>query len=1176
MKRFLSVFSFFFGVACIVALILFLSQKEYLKQKTLAYLNEQLSRHTGWEVAFEQVELSIPLKLNAEKVVVSNQKHVVLEAHQVALSMNVWELFQQNIVFEIAHFSELKIYDMVHSDHQSQNSDSTGEIPWKNVGLRFNELDINHLWISPKLLSRYKVGHFEKVWEKEQPIRVRGKAVFDPIIRQIVGIFALSSETTSEIQLEASLVQEGNIWNGRLHLKVPPKSFIASEILSGDSVDYGLYLQAKFSETFQLQDGLLHAIFIPESNGNLLSGQLTAGFELNGNDNLQLLSLSGVVGPFLFEGGGKISLETQEVDFFLEGIVKGDDFQNIAKFEKTHFDCHVKGNPLIAILEGNFSFPSIEISDHHFDQVDTKGAFRWDNQQLIGALELNCGYQQKPLAITTSFSTDLIHALNIETAEISFEGQKLAGNCVLSLENYGINGELSGELESSLCLLPISGSSPVDGPFVVKSRLYVEGNKQAIDISLHAPEIKMDEYIFENVSMAIALVDPMHTLEGSFTMSCHKIKSSQWEILDWTINTYMDHQTIRWPFSFYCRDIRNGKYEVYSKGSWEYKTDQLQVLIESLEGNIGSYPYRLSDSATLDWTPDKKNLSPLLLHIQDGLLYTMFEISKEEFHSVVQIRDVPIDIVRVYQQDLPFNGILSLELTLSQSQQGSIGDMQLALKNIQFQEALVSMSLPMDLTSVIRLKDDRIKCSTHVTCEGLHPVDFVAELPVNVSMTPFSVQLLRDKEVALHAIMKGRVETFIDLFLPTPATNFTGDLSVVLDVAGTLNQPQLKGTADLENGVYELLDLGAGVHQGRGHIEISGNTLTLTGLHAVAANQGFITGAGTFSLASEQEYPFNLEFQLNKIPINPMEYVSGVCNGPLAFKGNAHGGVIDGKLTTNSLSITMPESIPELIHTVAVTYINQPNDTKAPTIYKASTSEWPLGLNLQIEVPSAHITGENWKSDWKGSALLSGTTDVPLLNGGCSIINGEYNLNGKAFQINQGTITFAGDPKKKTSIYVIAHRDLDTIRAEVIVKGALTNPSITFRSNPPLPQREILSWILFNSGTSDISPFQGSQLNESITDLSSKNSQPDMLSKFRNQIGIDRIDINREGESANEVSVQVGKYISNGILVSVNRSITAETNRIAIEAALMKHVKVQAEVGDDADAHLMLKWKKDY
>lgn len=57
------------------------------------------------------------------------------------------------------------------------------------------------------------------------------------------------------------------------------------------------------------------------------------------------------------------------------------------------------------------------------------------------------------------------------------------------------------------------------------------------------------------------------------------------------------------------------------------------------------------------------------------------------------------------------------------------------------------------------------------------------------------------------------------------------------------------------------------------------------------------------------------------------------------------------------------------------------------------------------------------------------------------------------------------------------------------------NPEISFRSNPPMPQKRNSSWILFGRGTSEISPFQGTQLTESITNLKTNNKGSDVAHK---------------------------------------------------------------------------------
>ena len=154
---------------------------------------------------------------------------------------------------------------------------------------------------------------------------------------------------------------------------------------------------------------------------------------------------------------------------------------------------------------------------------------------------------------------------------------------------------------------------------------------------------------------------------------------------------------------------------------------------------------------------------------------------------------------------------------------------------------------------------------------------------------------------------------------------------------------------------------------------------------------------------------------------------------------------------------------------------------------------------------------------------------------------------------------------------------MDNIKIQAILKGAIGDTTLTFRSNPPMSQKEILAWILFGHGIDEITPFQVAKLSQSVFTLAGGQDNPDIITQLRNKMGIDRLDISStDSGGINELSLRLGKYISQGIFVSLNKSINAEANQVAIEANLTRHFKVQAEVGDNAEGKMSLKWAKDY
>lgn len=304
--------------------------------------------------------------------------------------------------------------------------------------------------------------------------------------------------------------------------------------------------------------------------------------------------------------------------------------------------------------------------------------------------------------------------------------------------------------------------------------------------------------------------------------------------------------------------------------------------------------------------------------------------------------------------------------------------------------------------------------------------------------------------------------------------------------------------------------------------------------------------------------------------------MNGNATGAVTLKGNIDEATLTGALNAYPLIVSIPERSSASVKVVNVTYINQPEHETPPTLVTHGPPRWPIHLNVALETEYAEVRGDELSTSWQGAVKVVGTLADFKLKGDVRSIDGRYLFNGRPFDITQGTIAFNGEPLKETVLFVVAEQDLGDITAEVVVKGPLNDPAIALRSKPALPQREVLSWILFGRGTSDITNFESEELTKSISDLNT-NRGPDMLTKLRSQIGIDRIDFNRDPTGkTNEMSVQVGKYISKGVLVSVNKGINNDANRVGIEANLRRNIKLEAEVGDNAEGHLFLKWKRDY
>lgn len=485
---------------------------------------------------------------------------------------------------------------------------------------------------------------------------------------------------------------------------------------------------------------------------------------------------------------------------------------------------------------------------------------------------------------------------------------------------------------------------------------------------------------------------------------------------------------------------------------------------------------------------------------------------------------------------------------------------------------------PFSGNCLLNIKEKNCQFRGHLDNQNIETITFEGNLPVTFSLFPFAFAIDENIPFSSSIAWEGEMAPLIQLFKGDNA-NLTGFANVLLSITGKLNDLHLNGEAKVTNATFEIPETGALYKNIEAFLELEKNEVNLKSLTATDAFQGIIKGQGRLTLSYEKNFPFIFDIEIEKTKLLRLDYATASGNGQLQLKGDFNSALLSGKVMAEEAFVVIPEQSSAVVHSVEVTYLNQDETRLPPTIYEPYVAIWPIFLDLDFEVKKPFsIKGTGLTSKWHGSLNVKGTSYNPELFGEFKLIRGQYHYRGKVFEINEGQIAFSGNPSKKSSLYIIGSQDVGNILAEVILKGNLNAPALSFRSNPPLPQREILSCILFGYGQKDLSSIEDSQLNESIKDLSTSSSRDrDFLTKIRDTIGIDTLDLNYNKEKeGNDVSIKVGKYISRGVLVSVNKGINTETNSFSLEAKIFKDLKLQAEVGDDAEGHLNLKWKTDY
>ena len=147
------------------------------------------------------------------------------------------------------------------------------------------------------------------------------------------------------------------------------------------------------------------------------------------------------------------------------------------------------------------------------------------------------------------------------------------------------------------------------------------------------------------------------------------------------------------------------------------------------------------------------------------------------------------------------------------------------------------------------------------------------------------------------------------------------------------------------------------------------------------------------------------------------------------------------------------------------------------------------------------------------------------------------------------------------------------VTAIVTVEGRASAPKITFSSEPPLPQDEVLARVLFNRTTDTLSPFQLAQLAAAAAELAGGGGGPGIMEQLRNATGLDDLDVVTAEDGS--TAVRAGRYVSDNVYVDV-QSDTRGVSQAQVNYEISNSLTARGSVGTDGNTTLGLFFERDY
>jgi len=865
------------------------------------------------------------------------------------------------------------------------------------------------------------------------------------------------------------------------------------------------------------------------------------------------------------------------------GILEADGHCRINKrmeFEGTMF--HVRCHNLEALspeLSGKADATVVVIGSYKEPYISLKGSgsaftFRGNPiEDVQAALTITCSHnlieaEGNFIADDIDVACHFSYNEQFKMDRFAFEAPntRLSGDLTLDLKSYALEGKCKGYTTE------LQRWSSLHGEGALECFLdHSEESGQQVGFKIELFQGKIEGVQMERASLKGALSHFWEHPSGRLQLEGDDILYGSHKMDHFQCTTELSEKPL-WPFKVESNGELQGEAHMAATGKWNFET----LIVETCRGKIMGYPFSFADNVQATLKEDTLSFSPLFVHIANGSLYIAVDNTPESLHTTFRLHDAPIDIFTLILPNLRADGLISADIFLFGEPENLQGQLKAHFRNVTIEEDAFEKLPPFQGNFRASLLENTLDVRATVTDIGEQPITVDARLPMKGTLSPPSFTFANDRPLFTKINASGPISPFLQLFA-VDASNFGGETEMAMTVEGTLLQPKISGTVSLKNGYFESLESGAQFRNISARLEGDGEQLLLSELRGTCGENGTFEGYGAIQLSHINHFPFAMDVTLNQIDLVNLSDAEATMTGDLHFRGNLHQANLRGDLIADKMHMRIPENKPALTHYVELEYQNQVDSEKPPTPYSETLPRWPVDLDLKLVAQnSIKITDPSLTSEWSGKAAIHGTAHVPIIEGELKLKKGSYRFRGRDLKLEEGSITFPNVPFEKGKLYVVASMDMKGIIVEVISKGEMMDPGLTLRSKPPLSQREILSRMVFNKSLSDITPFQSKEIAKSIKNLN-KTSASDPLETLQKTVGIDRIDIAQtEYQGTQDVSVEVGKYITDSTVLLVRKNVNTEGNQFGIETNLSDHIKLQAEYSNDKTGQVNLLWKNDY
>jgi translocation and assembly module TamB len=309
-----------------------------------------------------------------------------------------------------------------------------------------------------------------------------------------------------------------------------------------------------------------------------------------------------------------------------------------------------------------------------------------------------------------------------------------------------------------------------------------------------------------------------------------------------------------------------------------------------------------------------------------------------------------------------------------------------------------------------------------------------------------------DRDRPLRLAVSGQLDLRLLAHL-LPGFEFQGQANANVSIEGNMARPRITGRTSIHNASASYADFPVGLSKVSGDFIFDESRFLFDRVTAES-------GGGQLTLSGNVAYGEGpLRYEVNAsttlIRIRYPTGLSWLAGGTIQLSGSTSTSLLSGRVQVQRLLFAQGVDVASFFAAASQTTSGPP-----------SSSAFLRNLSFDIEGQTAAGAQIQWTSAQigiDGDVRLRGTWDHPILLGNIHLLNGQMAFRGNNFELTRGDINFANPFRLDPVLNVEATATISQYQVTINFSGPASRLSMTYRSDPPLPDSDIIALLALGS-----------------------------------------------------------------------------------------------------------------